>query len=816
MQSSHEATPVFRSFQHFQARLILFFGMLFVVVGTITFLLVQNAIQRNIFDQARAQLSATNDIFNRRLAETADSLAGGSALLASDFGFRQAVATDDRATILSALHNLAGRINADRVLLVSLENTVLADTAQSDHAPVTTDHPFAFTDMIETAEEESRATATTVLDNKVYELVVVPVLAPLPIAWIVVGVESGDAFVRELQNVTTVPVEITFAFKIPNGAWNAPATTLEPHLKEILLSALGDLVSFKSGPTAIPMGGSDYVTLVAELAGPRNGQNVNIVLQYSLDVALHPYRPLFLLLIGLAVSALFVSLAGAVFIARSVTKPIRRLDEAARRIQAGRYGEKIVITQQDEVGRLSETFNQMMAGIAEREDRIAHQARHDSLSGLPNRMSFEGHVADMIIARQENHKVFSVILLQIGRFSELINTLGHDTGDQLIRKIGKTLRQIVPQPNAVARHASNIFALALETDDAVAVNLVVERILGVFDKAVSIGGFNIDVTATIGEARYPEHGATARTLMQHADTAIYEAKQAGKIYAVYDPQADPHRPERLSMMGELREGLDQGQFTLFFQPKVDLATETITSAEALIRWNHPERGFMPPDQFIPLAEQTGNIRKLTAWALAQAIKQSRIWADRGINVKIAVNLSAHDLIHRQLPAEISALLTAYDVSPGRVILEITESAVMQDPHHAQDVLRALNGMGLTLSIDDYGIGHSSLAYLKSLPVQEIKIDKSFVLKLADSRGDQILVKSTVELGHNLGLRVTAEGVEDRASLEILQNLSCDTGQGYFISRPVSADDFEIFFTTSRWSPHFGGRGIAGIVAVTGG
>ena len=349
-----------------------------------------------------------------------------------------------------------------------------------------------------------------------------------------------------------------------------------------------------------------------------------------------------------------------------------------------------------------------------------------------------------------------------------------------------------------------------------AVDLVVERILGLFEKAVSVAGFNIDVTATLGEARYPEHGATARTLMQHADTAIYEAKNLGRPYAVYDPQLDPHRPERLSMMGELREGLDNGQFTFFFQPKVDLSTETVTTVEALIRWNHPERGFMAPDLFIPLAEQTGNIRKLTAWALGAAVKQSRVWSDKGINVKIAVNLSAHDLGNRQLPAELTALLSAYDVSPGRLILEITESAIMEDPLHAQEILRTLSGMGLTLSIDDYGIGHSSLAYLKSLPVQEIKIDKSFVLKLADSRGDQILVKSTIELGHNLGLRVTAEGIEDRASLEILRALGGDTGQGYFVSRPVSAEDFEVFFTTSRWSPHFGGRGITGVVAATGG
>jgi diguanylate cyclase (GGDEF)-like protein len=805
---------VFRSFQSFQSKLVLFFGMLFFVVGAVTFLLVQNAIRNNIFEQARMQLSATNDIFNRRLADTADSLAGGSALLASDFGFRQAVATDDRATILSALHNLEGRIKADRVLLVSLDADVLADTGSA--ATRGADKPFRFADMIDEAEEKGRATATTVLDDRIYELVVVPVLAPLPIAWIVVGVESGDKFVTELQRATTVPVEITFAFQDAAGQWKAPASTLPAGLKSVLLPALGDLQAFTSGPSAIPMEGSDYVTLVAPLIGPKDAAKVYVVLQYSLDVALQPYRPLFLLLIVLAGAALAVSLAGAVFIARSVAKPIRLLDSAARRIQAGRYSEKILITQQDEIGRLSETFNQMMTGIAEREDRIAHQARHDSLSGLPNRMSFEGHVADMILTRRESHQVFSVILLQIGRFSEIINTLGHDTGDQLIRKIGKTLRQIVPQPNAVARHASNIFALAIDTDDAVNVSLIVERVLTLFDKAVSVGGFNIDVTATLGEARYPEHGTTARTLMQHADTAIYEAKQLGRSYAAYNPQLDPHRPERLSMMGELREGLDHDQFKFFFQPKVDLATETITAVEALIRWNHPERGFMPPDLFIPLAEQTGNIRRLTAWALAAAVRQSRAWSDRGINVKIAVNLSAHDLNNRHLPAEIANLLATYDVSPGRIILEITESAVMQDPVNAQEVLKALSGMGLTLSIDDYGIGHSSLAYIKGLPVQEIKIDKSFVLKLADSRGDQILVKSTIELGHNLGLRVTAEGIEDRGSLDILQNLGCDTGQGYFISRPMSAEDFEVFFTTSRWSPHFGGRGITGVVAATGG
>jgi diguanylate cyclase (GGDEF)-like protein len=805
---------VFRSFHNFQSRLVLFFGLLLIAVGTMTFLLVQNAIRGNIFDQARAQLIATENIFDRRLADTADSLAGGSALLASDFGFRQAVATDDRPTVLSALLNLAGRIKADRVLLVSLDAAVIADTgAATTQADA---NPFGFADMITAAEDNGRAVATTVLNNRIYELVMVPVLAPVPIAWIVVGVESGDKLVAELQRATTVPVEITFAFHSENGAWAAPASTLAPPLKSVLLTILGNMERFDGELTTVTMNGNEYMTLVAPLAGTGSAPNVYLALQHSLDVALQPYRPLFALLIGMAGAALALSLGGAVLIARSIAKPIRVLDAAARRIQAGHYDEKVAVTQQDEIGRLSETFNQMMDGIAEREDRIAYQARHDPLSGLPNRMSFEGHVADMIIARQGTARAFSVILLQIGRFSELINTLGHDTGDQLIRKVGKAMRQIVPQPNAVARHASNIFALALDTDDSAAVALVVERVLGLFDKAVSVAGFNIDVTATAGEARFPEHGTTARALMQHADTAIYEAKQLSRAYTVYDPQLDPHRPERLSMMGELREGLDKGEFTFYFQPKIDLATETITAVEALIRWNHPERGFMPPDMFIPLAEQTGNIRKLTGWALDNAVRQSRTWSDKGINVKIAVNLSAHDLGNRLLPEEIANLLAAHDVSPGRLILEITESAIMEDPIHAQEVLRQLSGMGLTLSIDDYGIGHSSMAYLKSLPVQEIKVDKSFVLKLADSRGDLILVRSTIDLGHNLGLKVTAEGIEDQASLEILQSYGCDTGQGYYFSRPIPAEEFEKFFATSRWSPRRQDRPVLGAVATAGG
>jgi EAL domain-containing protein (putative c-di-GMP-specific phosphodiesterase class I) len=369
-----------------------------------------------------------------------------------------------------------------------------------------------------------------------------------------------------------------------------------------------------------------------------------------------------------------------------------------------------------------------------------------------------------------------------------------------MRKVSMVLREQVRVGTFVARHASNMFAISIATADEAVENVIVERIQAAFGEPVDMDGLNVDVMTTIGIARYPDHGTTARSLLQHADSAMYMAKNRGNAYAVYDAELDPHKPQRLSMMGELRQGLEKGQFELYFQPKVDIAAGVITAAEALIRWNHPVRGFMPPDDFIPLAEQTGNIGRLTTWVLGAAVKQQRVWADKGIDVKIAVNLSARDLMHRHLPDTLDVLLRATNVSPDRLILEITESAIMEDPVHALSVLGAFHAMGVTLSIDDYGIGYSSLAYLKSLPVHEIKIDKSFVQNLASNAGDEILVRSTIELGHNLGLRVTAEGIEDAAAFAILMRCGCETGQGYFISKPVTPAEFESFYTASLWSP----------------
>jgi diguanylate cyclase (GGDEF)-like protein len=580
-------------FRSFQTKLILFSWLLFVGVEVATFWLVQSVIRTNILDQARNELVVTKRVVDARITSTVDTLAEGSAILARDFGFRQAVASDDRPTIRSALHNLGARYRADRMLLVSLENKVLVDTGTMQDAVESGNFvavgkpgaPFAYPEMIEDADADGRAAATTTLDKRIYQLVVVPILAPNPIAWIVVAMERGNLFAADLQHSSTVPVEITLAFKDEKGAWATTASTLPDELAGALMTSLPENVMPRAAPYSVRMHNAEYVTLTAALAGPSATSQVLAILQYSLDDAYAPYRRLFVFLLLVAGAALALSLIGSAMIARRIAGPIRTLDLAAQRIYAGRYDEKVKVHQNDEIGRLSETFNRMMEGIAEREERIAYQARHDASSGLPNRISFEGHVADMIAARKKPEEpghsagaqVFSVLLVQIGRFSELNNTLGHDTGEQLIRKVGKTLQRLVPQTNAVARHANNMFALVLDMADPGEVQTAVKRVLDTFEKPFTLAGLAIDITAVVGEAHYPEHGATARMLMQHADTAIFEAKRVGLNYAIYDPELDPHKPERLSMMGELRQGLDEGQFRLYYQPKIDIARGTITA-----------------------------------------------------------------------------------------------------------------------------------------------------------------------------------------------------------------------------------------------
>jgi EAL domain-containing protein (putative c-di-GMP-specific phosphodiesterase class I) len=304
----------------------------------------------------------------------------------------------------------------------------------------------------------------------------------------------------------------------------------------------------------------------------------------------------------------------------------------------------------------------------------------------------------------------------------------------------------------------------------------------------------------VGIATSPHHGSDARTLLRHADVALYAARAAIGEVMTYDPDTDPYKPENLSLMGELRGGIARGELQLHYQPKIGLQHNKLIGAEALVRWIHPRHGFLPPDRFIPLAEESGAIHRLTNWALSTGINQARRWREQGLGLKIAVNLSVRDVMNRSLPDHIHGLLTEAGVSGDALILEITETAIMSDPEAAMGVLRGLAAQGISLSVDDFGTGHSSFAYLRKLPLAELKVDKSFVLNLSQNTTDQTIVRAIVDLGHGLDLKITAEGVEDQSAYQILSDIGCDVGQGYFMSRPLTLEKFEAFARESPYAP----------------
>jgi diguanylate cyclase (GGDEF)-like protein len=413
-----------------------------------------------------------------------------------------------------------------------------------------------------------------------------------------------------------------------------------------------------------------------------------------------------------------------------------------------------------------------------------HQSLHDALTGLPNRTLFRDRIEHAVRAGRSG----AVMLIDLDHFKEINDTLGHHAGDRLLQEVSQRLRSSLAEHDTVARLGGDEFGVLLpglpSQDDASA---VARRLLGRLREPFSIDGLTLEVDASIGIACAPAHGEAVEQLIQRADIAMYAAKEGGRGYMLFEQQLDRYSPRRLSLAGTLRSAIAEGQIVLFFQPKAELATGRIVGVEALARWDHPRLGLIGPCEFVPIAEQTGLIGPLTTHVLEAALGQVREWSEQGEELTVAVNLSARSFLDAQLAVEIPRLLERSGVDAARLELEITESMLMLDPGRAEATLTRLSGIGLTLSVDDFGTGYSSLANLKRLPVHWIKIDKSFVIDMPHDPSDAAIVRSTIELAHNLGLRVVAEGVESHEAWERLSALGCDLAQGFHVSRPLPAD-----------------------------
>ncbi|MEP6476178.1 MAG: EAL domain-containing protein [Actinomycetota bacterium] len=425
--------------------------------------------------------------------------------------------------------------------------------------------------------------------------------------------------------------------------------------------------------------------------------------------------------------------------------------------------------------------------LAQREREKAHQAMHDALTGLPNRTLFQQRLQEAIADAEKAGSSLAVMIMDLDHFKEINDTLGHHYGDLLLQEIGPRLSAALRPGDLMARLGGDEFGVVLPrlSEDHIAIR-VAERLMEEMEHPVVVEGIALDVSASIGIATYPVHSDDVETLLRRADVAMYAAKESGSGYEVYSPALDKNSPSRLTLIGQVRPAIDNDEFFLHYQPKARLSDGRVTGVEALIRWQHPERGLVPPDEFIPLVERTVLLRPLTQFVLNEALRQWHQWSHAGTQLEVAVNLSPRSLLDPQLPEVVGELLERWGVPPRFLTLELTESFLMTDSGRSLGVLAALSKIGLLLSIDDFGTGYSSLSYLKRLPIGEIKIDRSFVMNMHENANDAMIVRATVDLGRNLGLRVVAEGVETQEAWDQLAEQRCDIAQGYFLCRPIPA------------------------------
>lgn len=759
----------------FQTKLTIVYVALFLAVQSVIILAIYSSVTENVRDQIRDQLASSARVFDQLISNRVEVFGSRAQDLSKDFGFRQAVATREQATIQSALANLINRLDNDSAFVIDLDDNLVA-IAGSD--AIAFDAVRLPDSLKEAAQNDGYAVRFVAINGEIFEIVIAPVEAPVTIGWVGLGGRLDQQVASELKDLSPIQLELAFTYDSEAGHQLATATSDEGQMREFLALETGHDVREEFEGT---FNGQDYLIRRLPLAdGFSDNDHVDALLYYSVDVGLTPFQSLVIALVSILAVGLLMLFFGSLIVARGITRPLRSLARAAQKISDGDYQEVTAPAKDEEISRLTGSFNQMITAVREREERITFQACHDSDSGLPNRIFFEEQIAPVI----KGGRKFALGVVEIQRISELRAVLTQEHMTELVRGVAHRLNGIAISHLSQISADSFVFA---HFDDKT-VNSCCGMIANSFADPLPVGDLMVDLRVSIGITRFPEDAGDISSLLRHANSALDGARVSEQRFSWYDPELSAAQKDKLSMMSDLRDAIVNGELNFAYQPKLDLATGKITAVEALMRWISPTRGFVPPDEFISMAEKTGDIRRLTDWALETAVKQAAAWRKQGHEIAVAVNLSTADLMNSKLPNQVLDLLRKHQLPAEFLKLEVTESAVMHDMSRALDVLNMLSAMGIFLSIDDYGTGYSSLSYIKSLPVSEIKIDKSFILKLDENDEDKILVRSTIELAHNLGMKVTAEGVENETSVSLLREYGCNTLQGYHICRPVPDAD----------------------------
>lgn len=766
----------------FRAQLLLAFAGLLIVTAVGVGVAASFTNSSQVLAQMERKVLVGSHVLDSFLGARQEQLDAAVRVLSNDFGFRSAVATGDTPTISSTLDNHGRRIGADLMVLVDDRGGIVTSDPVRPQA-----RQVPFARALARAREAGSAAAIGAYGGSLFQYFVVPVLAPEPVAWVVVAFAIDRALAKELAALTDL--EVTFASLDGAGT----ATTM---ISTLPAEVAGNLVPTLRGRGAdapeevVRTHDGGYLGSIRALGGS-HGERVFAALQMPTHVVTDTVWLVVGQITAVLAVAVALSLTLSLWLARRISEPISRLITSARRIEHGEYDTPVAIPADGEMALLGSALATMQQGIREREAHIRHQADHDDVTGLPNRR----HLARACGQRDEP---YTLCLLALTDLKNVRFSFGHDAADALLVAVGNCLGREADVA-MVARVSGHEFALVLPAMPAEA---ALDRARALRDVAAgphSAGPHELGAAVACAVIAYPDDAGDFHTLYRGAETSLDLARDHDGGCVAYLPGHEALRARQLDIIASFDAACRENQLSLRFQPKVDLGTGTAIECEALLRWEHPTLGFVPPDEFILLAERSGNIRRLSDWVLDAAAAQLAAWRDDGISVTVAVNLSAHDLADPGLPDIIRTTLVRHGVDAAQLVLEVTESAVMRDPESAAASLLALKEMGARLSIDDFGTGQSSLAQLKRLPVDELKIDKSFVLELDSSEDDALIVSSTIELGHNLGLGIVAEGVENAASLDMLARFGCDKVQGYHFSRPLPADEF------AAWTRSFNGR-----------
>lgn len=782
----------------FQARLTFAMLLILLLAQLATLLLVLNTTRDSIRDDIHQQLQVGANVFKQLLETRTDQLLSMVSVLAADFGFKAAVGSEDSATIRSALENHGARAGADLVTLIDLQGKEIASTLSEHH-----NLPRAvYRSLIDKGSEDGFWISTLMIDGKPYQAVMVSIDAPLPMAWVMMGFAIDQSLAQRLQKLTGLMVSF-YAESVQYPPYLVSTYHQPQKLQQALPVTFNKDVVFNrsSSPQnvqTLSVAEEEYLTLQIPLQ--LDYGQVLAYLQRPLGEAMQGFYALRLNIILLTIFATAIAIIVSVTTARGVSRPLQSLSSATQRVAQGEYGVRVDTQSADEFAELANAFNQMQQGIAEREQRILHHAHYDDLTGLPNRRLAEDRLQSVIISAKSRAQPVAVLLVGLSQLKSINASLGHLVGDVVLQEVARRLVSQVGEVATIARLDGNEFLLVLENTDIDRAIEISNMLTHALQQTIQLDAARVLVNMYIGIAQFPEHGDSPQLLIQRAQIAMQDAKSQSQPLLVYQAGRDEGHLRQLSILSDLKRAIEQDEFELYYQPKIASPSGEVREVEALIRWIHPQHGFMPPDEFIPIAEQSGSISLLTRWVFNQVVKQCKQWQQQDLNIDIGINLSALDLRDVDLPVTLNKLLDNYDVPARQLVLEITESAVMRDETVAQDILGRFRSMGMRIAIDDYGTGYSSLAQIKTLPVTELKIDKSFVMNLHRDNDDAVIVKSTIEMGHNMGLSVTAEGVETEVIRNILEEYGCDMLQGYYFSRPLPADAFVEWLASFQVEP----------------